>query len=129
VEGGSYSTARVAEALFSSYAAERTKLVRAQLEEQEMRNSQMRGSLIDRDDLLHGLSDLFVGVKSIILASNLDARAKDDLSSEIAGYPGLVRQAETHSKERLGIKPTKPPSHNEQAGETPKKSGKRKIMR
>jgi hypothetical protein len=42
-EGGTYTTRQVNEAIFSSYTAERTKLVRAQKEQAELLLAQMRG--------------------------------------------------------------------------------------
>jgi phage terminase Nu1 subunit (DNA packaging protein) len=99
-EGGTYTTAQVAEALYSDYTSERTALVRSQREEQEMRVRQMKGELLDRAELTQALTHVFIAIQSVIANSSLPKSDQDDLLNELASIPIVVDEATKRSKQR-----------------------------
>jgi hypothetical protein len=104
---GTYTTRQVTEALFSSYTAERTKLVVLQKEEQEMRVAQMRGQLIDKQELTNALASIFISIRNIVQTSDLPKKDQLDILNNIAGMPILVEEATRQSQKAVGVQEEK----------------------
>jgi phage terminase Nu1 subunit (DNA packaging protein) len=114
-ERDGYSTEQVTEALFSDYAHERTRLVRLQAEQQELRLAQMRGELIDKTELILALTGIFLTVKGIIQSSELDRRSQNDIFDAISDKSmrdGIV-QAVLKSKQKVGLRGVREAGDNE----------------
>jgi hypothetical protein len=101
---GEYCTSEVCRALYGDLKVERTALVRAQKEEQEMRVLQMKGVLVDLRELEHDLAQVFVAMRGIIAASDLPKRDSDDILKEISRITVVVRAASDRSRALVGGK-------------------------
>jgi hypothetical protein len=104
-EGGTYTTQQVNEAIFSSYTAERTKLVRAQKEQAELLLAQMRGELVDRQELIFALGEIGAHVRAVIAnSSGLTKQEKADIDAELWNIDVKLVSAQKYSQEKAGIK-------------------------
>jgi phage terminase Nu1 subunit (DNA packaging protein) len=104
-EGGAYTRRQVDEALFSSYTAERTKLVRAQKEQAELLLAQMRGELVDKQQLIFALREIGAHVRAVIAnSSGLTKQEKADIDAELWNIDVQLVSATEYSQEKAGVK-------------------------
>jgi phage terminase Nu1 subunit (DNA packaging protein) len=88
-----YSTEQIVSALFGDLHNERLRLIKGRREEQDMRVDQMRGELVNRNEVRKSLEILFTTIAQIISASDLTKRDKDELLNNISGWEAREEDA------------------------------------
>jgi hypothetical protein len=101
-EDACYSTQQIIGSIFDSSKALRDREVKAKAEHWEIRNSVLKGELLDRQDTTRSLEQSYAVIKQIVNASSLPKKDKKDILDSVASYPviieGVVRRQSSQVK-------------------------------
>ncbi len=79
------------------YSTERTRLIKAQADGQEMKNAEREGELLHRDEVVRGCQQMHGAVKSRVLAipSTVKTRLPETADEQVHAIDELIREALT----------------------------------
>jgi hypothetical protein len=86
-EDGCFSTQQIVDSLFGALQLEKIRTQRATTERITLENQITRAEVLDRKELMKGLSAVADAMVHIITTSALDRQSQADLQRELAGVP------------------------------------------
>ena len=107
-EGGCFTTQQITEALYGDLHGQRVQKERELVRRYSLENQITEGTFLSRPELQKGLAMIADAMTSRIMSSPVDRAVKEDLLSDLAGVPLILKnvaQAQTKFRRGNGSRP------------------------
>jgi hypothetical protein len=124
-----YSTSQIVSALFGSHAFERQRETRERADNWAIRNGALRGELLEKNALNHGLSAVFTAITEIIRTAPMPAQTRNDVMETLGRIPIIVRDVATRQRRQIHLQPDDGPNGEEAGDEAENPPSQHKARR
>jgi hypothetical protein len=100
---GCFDTGQVIASLFGSINFERQRETKERADHWSLRNGALRGELLDKDALNHGLSGVFAAISQIIQSAPVPVTTKNDVLAACGRIPIVVRDVAARQRKQIHL--------------------------